>query len=256
MTKPKKITKKKMQAYAEQLRDMARRMKLTASALEDEARSATSGEAGGNLSNAPMHIGDVGSAAYEQELSATLLENEEYLLEEIQSALDRIDAGTFGVCEGCGATLREARLEILPYTRYCVTCAEMMQAGLPVNLNEGRPHLGSETANPHDDAQETAGFRREGDRPTFTGLESRNAAGDIHAAGEPGGGSAIGGLAGTTVGEGDPADANLRDAMGSGAFDVTLGQGAEDGEEGYGGPSGGAVGGTPAGKRARGGQKG
>jgi len=255
MTKPKKMTKKKIQSYATRLRDMASRMKETASTLEEEARRATSGQEAGNLSNTPMHLADVGTAVYQQELSATLLENEEYLLGEIQAALDRVDKGTFGACESCGAMIRAERLEVLPYTRYCLSCAEKIQAGLPVNINTGRPLVGAETANPHDDPKETAGFHVAGDRPTFTGLETAHAAGDTHAAGEPGGGSAVGGLAGTTVGEGDPKDADLEDAMGSGAFDVNLEAKAPEGEPGYGGPSGGAVGGTPAGKRARGGDK-
>ena len=74
---------------------------------------------------------------------------------------------------------------------------------------------------------------------------------DIFAVGTPGGGTEVGGLAGTNVGDGAPDNADLEDAMGSGNFDTET----EDEREGgpYGGPSGGAVGGTPAGKRARGG---
>lgn len=76
-------------------------------------------------------------------------------------------------------------------------------------------------------------------------------AGDIHAAGAPAGGSAVGGLAGTNIGDGSPENADIDAAGGSGEFDVAL---DADEEEGYTGISGGAVGGTPAGKRARGGR--
>lgn len=78
-------------------------------------------------------------------------------------------------------------------------------------------------------------------------------AGDIYAAGAPGGGSAVGGLAGTNVGDGSPDNADIDAAGGSSEFDVAL---DADEEEGYAGVSGGAVGGTPAGKRARGGRAG
>jgi hypothetical protein len=77
---------------------------------------------------------------------------------------------------------------------------------------------------------------------------------DIHAAGTPGGGSAVGGLAGTTVGHGDPDNADLEDAMGAGIHDTA--EAAEDEDEllsELGGAAGGAVGGTPAGLRATGG---
>jgi hypothetical protein len=85
--------------------------------------------------------------------------------------------------------------------------------------------------------------------PADQGLPSEQ--GDIFAVGTPCGGTEVGGLAGTNVGDGAPDNADLEDAMGSGNFDTET----EDEREGgpYGGPSGGAVGGTPAGKRARGG---
>jgi RNA polymerase-binding transcription factor DksA len=42
----------------------------------------------------------------------------------IRAALDRIDAGTFGVCERCGGPIAEKRLEAIPEARYCVRCAD------------------------------------------------------------------------------------------------------------------------------------
>jgi hypothetical protein len=74
--------------------------------------------------------------------------------------------------------------------------------------------------------------------------------GDIHAAGAPLGGSAVGGLGGTNVGDGDPENADIDAAGGGGNFDPSL---EADEEPGYSGQSGGAVGGTPANKRASGG---
>jgi hypothetical protein len=67
--------------------------------------------------------------------------------------------------------------------------------------------------------------------------------------GEPGGGTAIGGLAGTNVGRGNPVLGELEEAMGSGDYDSDDGRG--DPDEPHAGRGGGAVGGTPANKRAR-----
>lgn len=78
------------------------------------------------------------------------------------------------------------------------------------------------------------------------------AGGGIHAAGTPGGGSAVGGLAGTNVGDGSPDEADLEAAAGSGNFDVELD--AEEEAEAYAGRHGGAVGGTPTNKRVTGGK--
>jgi RNA polymerase-binding transcription factor DksA len=118
------MRKAKLDDYRAQLCDLARRLEGTAADLEESARMQTGGSAGGNLSNAPMHLGDIGTAVFTQELNATLLENEEYLREEVNAAVDRLDAGTFGACEGCSRAIPTARLDILPYARFCVACAE------------------------------------------------------------------------------------------------------------------------------------
>jgi RNA polymerase-binding transcription factor DksA len=45
-------------------------------------------------------------------------------IREVRAALQRIDDGTYAVCEACEATIPEARLEALPETTLCVDCAE------------------------------------------------------------------------------------------------------------------------------------
>lgn len=41
---------------------------------------------------------------------------------EIDAALSRVDAGTYGICESCGNSIPEARLEVLPEATLCVSC--------------------------------------------------------------------------------------------------------------------------------------
>jgi|SRR5579884_740702 len=94
------------------------------------------------------------------------------------------------------------------------------------------------------------GWSEEGDERDPNAEERK---GFRHAAGTPGGGTASGGLAGTNAGDGDPDNADLEDALGSGVLDT---DGEEVGGPPYSGHAGGAVGGTPAGKRARGGDEG
>ena len=65
---------------------------------------------------------------------ATERENEEVLdalgeagrqeMTQINRALARMDEGEYGICAGCGEPIPEARLEILPYSEFCVSCAE------------------------------------------------------------------------------------------------------------------------------------
>lgn len=44
-------------------------------------------------------------------------------LSDVEHALDKLDAGTFGACEECGQPIGEARLEAMPTARRCMSCA-------------------------------------------------------------------------------------------------------------------------------------
>ena len=44
-------------------------------------------------------------------------------LVEIDAALERLDAGTYGRCETCGQEIAPARLEAKPTARHCINCA-------------------------------------------------------------------------------------------------------------------------------------
>jgi RNA polymerase-binding transcription factor DksA len=57
-----------------------------------------------------------------------LEQNEQALHAEVVAALDRIEKGAFGHCEDCGIELPEARLDVVPYTRWCVRCEQKHEA--------------------------------------------------------------------------------------------------------------------------------
>jgi len=54
----------------------------------------------------------------------------EKLIASIEDALARIDAGTYGICDGDGELIAKSRLETVPWTRYCAKCARLAQIGL------------------------------------------------------------------------------------------------------------------------------
>ena len=122
-----------------------------------------------------------------------------------------------------------------------------------MNLNDGRPAGWGSTLE-HPAALANQRRSGEGSPTTARRVNSATTADDVHAAGTPGGGSAVGGLAGTNTGDGDPDNEPLEDAMGSGNYDVAAEADEPEKEDGYAGPSGGAVGGTPANKRSVGGR--
>ncbi|MBT2495728.1 TraR/DksA C4-type zinc finger protein [Microbacterium sp. ISL-59] len=47
-------------------------------------------------------------------------------LRQVDDALARVDAGTYGVCANCGRPIPAARLQARPFAEYCVACAEKL----------------------------------------------------------------------------------------------------------------------------------
>ncbi len=61
--------------------------------------------------------------AFERSQIGALVRQVRHHLAEVDAALVRVDAGTYGACERCGAVISEARLEALPAARLCIGCA-------------------------------------------------------------------------------------------------------------------------------------
>ncbi len=121
------MSKAELASYRQTLLTLRSRLTGDVSHLAEEALRANGGEASGSLSNAPLHMADLGTDNFEQEFTLSLLQNQEQALEEITLALDRIERGTYGKCEECQSAIPKARLQALPYTRYCVACARKLQ---------------------------------------------------------------------------------------------------------------------------------
>jgi RNA polymerase-binding protein DksA len=80
----------------------------------------------GDQSSAPTHLGDVDSEGLEAEIE--LMHNEGDIISSIDAAMQRIDNGTFGICENCDKEIAEARLEAIPYIPLCIDCARLEEA--------------------------------------------------------------------------------------------------------------------------------
>lgn len=72
---------------------------------------------------------DSGSASFERETAQSLSRHARRLLTEIDDALRRIDAGTFGTCENCGQAIALERLDAIPYARLCMECKRRDETG-------------------------------------------------------------------------------------------------------------------------------
>lgn len=74
----------------------------------------------------PGDVADLGAAVVDAEqedmVTASLLLQKERL----EVAMRRLDAGTLGVCDGCGAEILAERLEIMPWATHCVPCQQLL----------------------------------------------------------------------------------------------------------------------------------
>lgn len=69
------------------------------------------------------NFADSGQVAAELSENQALMGSMREQLTDINAALDRIDAGTYGKCEVCGEPIAEARLEAMPAARFCIAHA-------------------------------------------------------------------------------------------------------------------------------------
>ena len=69
------------------------------------------------------HDPEGATIAFERSQIGSLVRQVEHHLAEVDAAIARLDAGTYGVCERCGSPIGAERLEALPAARTCIRCA-------------------------------------------------------------------------------------------------------------------------------------
>jgi RNA polymerase-binding protein DksA len=90
--------------------------------LEDETGDLVS-------SSVDNHLGDMATATFDRELDYTLEGNAEQVLSAIDSALARMEEGTYGKCQSCGKAISPERLEAIPWTTRCIECKRREERG-------------------------------------------------------------------------------------------------------------------------------
>jgi RNA polymerase-binding transcription factor DksA len=69
------------------------------------------------------HDPEGATIAFERSQIGSLVTQVQHHLAEVDAAIARLDAGTYGVCERCGSPIGAERLEALPAARLCIACA-------------------------------------------------------------------------------------------------------------------------------------
>ena len=92
-------------------------------ALLMNARKTLMEESNFDTDDLPDEI-DLASSEYTQSMIFRLRDREKFLLKKIERALQRMESGTFGICERCEDEISPKRLEARPVTTLCIRCKE------------------------------------------------------------------------------------------------------------------------------------
>ena len=87
---------------------------------EDADSDQTERSGNGELASIDQHPADMGSETFEREKDMAIVSTLEDQIGEVDQALKRVEAGTYGACEACGKPIGDERLEVVPTARYCV----------------------------------------------------------------------------------------------------------------------------------------
>ena len=113
------VTKRDLQAYRRRLE--AELAELEGQRAELEESVGASDEVGFD-----EEFADTGSFTFARERDLSLAGNARDLIDKVEHALARIDAGGFGRCEACGGPIEAERLDALPYATLCLADARRL----------------------------------------------------------------------------------------------------------------------------------
>ena len=77
-------------------------------------------------SSSDNHLADTASETYEREFDEGLEEDAQDQLRDVEAALRRLEAVTYGTCSACGKTIPVERLEAVPWTTLCIDDARKL----------------------------------------------------------------------------------------------------------------------------------
>ncbi len=114
-----KLTKKEIDELEARLRAELVGLGEQLTTIEDQTFATSQSESSGDV-GVDDESADAGTATFEREKELSIEQNVRDLIQKIERALKRVDAGTFGVCERCGKPIEKARIKALPYADLCI----------------------------------------------------------------------------------------------------------------------------------------
>ena len=75
-------------------------------------------------------LADKASNSYTKEFLFKKSNDDRFILQLIEEALQRMQDGEYGVCVACGGGMQQKRLDAVPWARHCIGCQEKQEQGL------------------------------------------------------------------------------------------------------------------------------
>ncbi len=117
-----KLSAKQLREYRDCLLKYRAQLIVDLGAIEKEALDVNT-----DTSHMPIHMADVGSDAYDQDLKLGMAASERKRIRDIEAALVRIKKKTYGVCHLTGDKIPEARLQAKPWAKYTLESAKKIE---------------------------------------------------------------------------------------------------------------------------------
>ncbi len=121
------MEKKDLQMFKELLTKKKEQLAKGIEHITEDTLKTSQRDAAGDLSAYSLHMADVATDNYDREFSLGLAGNEQKILNRIDTALDKIEDKTFGLCESCNKKISKVRLKAVPYAELCVPCQEKQE---------------------------------------------------------------------------------------------------------------------------------
>jgi DnaK suppressor protein len=117
-----KLAKSTLERFKKRLEEEKDRLEELIADYERELEEARLTESSSDRSPDPGNA-EASSMKLEYAKELSIEQNTVDLLGKVNRALERVEAGTYGICESCGNAIPVERLDVLPYSTLCVECA-------------------------------------------------------------------------------------------------------------------------------------
>ena len=117
-----KLAKSTLERFKRRLEEERERLEDLIADYERELEEARLTESSSDRSPDPGNA-EASSMKLEYAKELSIEQNTLDLLGKVNRALERVEAGTYGICESCGNAIPVERLDVLPYSTLCVECA-------------------------------------------------------------------------------------------------------------------------------------